>query len=45
MRFDCKLATIDFFPNTIDFRSTDQLTGKKCDSKLEIDMRNIEGPK
>ena len=26
MKFNCKLSTIDFFPNTIDFRSTDQLT-------------------
>ena len=35
MRFDCQLATVDFFPNTADFRSTVQLTGQKLESRLE----------
>ena len=35
MNFDCKLTTIDFFPNTADFRSTNQLTEQKCDPRLE----------
>ena len=35
MKFDFKLITIDFFPNTVDFTSTDQLTEQKCDPKLE----------
>ena len=35
MKFDCKLAIVDFFANTTDFRLTTQLTEQKCDSRLE----------
>ena len=35
MKFDCKLAMVDFFPNTAGFRSTAQLTEQKCHLKLE----------
>ena len=35
MKFDCKLTTVDFFPNIADFRSTDQLIEEKCDPRLE----------
>ena len=35
MKFDCKLITYDFSPNIVDFRSTDQLTEKKYDPRLE----------
>ena len=36
MKFDCKLATVDFFLKQMIFRSTDQLTEQKCDPRLEI---------
>ena len=35
MKFDCKFTPIDFLPNTVNFRPTDQLTEQKCDPKLE----------
>ena len=35
MKFDCKLTIVDFFPNTTDFWSTDQLIEQKCDPRLE----------
>ena len=35
MKFDYKLTTVDFFPNIVDFRSSDQLTEEKCDPRLE----------
>ena len=35
MKFYCKLAIVDFFPNTADFRSTGQLIEQKCDPRLE----------
>ena len=35
MKFDYKWTTIYFLPNIVDFRSTDQLTDQKCDSKVE----------
>ena len=34
MKFDCQLTTVDVFPNTTDFRSTDQLTEQKSDPRL-----------
>ena len=35
MKFDYKLTLVDFFPNTTDFRSSDQLNEQKCDPRLE----------
>ena len=35
MKFDGKLAMVDFSPNIADFRSPDQLNEQKCDPRLE----------
>ena len=45
MKFDCKLAMVDFFPNTVDFLG--QLLNwlsKNVVQGLKLDMSNLEGP-
>ena len=45
MKFECKLAIVDFPPNIVDFRSTDKLTEQKCDlSGLRPRWREAKSP-
>ena len=51
MKFDYMLTTIDFFPNIIDYQSSEQLTEQICDARLETwyehslrHMRNHDQP-
>ena len=45
MKFDCKLAMVDFFPHTADFQPSEQLTEQNVIQGLKLIMSNLKGPK